>query len=188
MRRRWLAIAVFLPIAVSTLAQQSGRKCVIAVSVDSTDGRIQERILDLREEAARAVEQSAKNVCATIVSGFHSTPVEQARQKSADYLLAINLALLAQVAVPPHGGLGTGVPRGRVPTTRCEDLFGQAFAFSYKVTSLTGREIKLEGSHTMQENEYPLVPQSNCLAKFATNAVRECASEAVKKLKSKKKI
>ena len=199
MTRRWFATLVLLPIASTTLAQESDRKCAIAVNVDSTDRRIQQMIPELREEAAKAVEQSAKNVCATIVSGFPSTPAEQGRQKLADYLLTINLALLSQVAVPLKGGLGNGptttadVPKvGGVPSgithARCEDLLGQAFAFSYKVTSLTGKRIKLEGSHTVQENEYPLGPRSNCLAKFSTNAVRDCASEAVKGLKSKKKI
>ena len=198
MTRRWFAILVLLPIGSATLAQESDRKCAIAVNVDSTHSRIQQMIPELREEAAKAVEQSAKNVCAAIVSGFPSTPAEQARQKSADYLLTINLALLSQVTVPPKGGLGSGptttadVPKGRVPTgithARCDDLLGQTFAFSYKVISLTGQKIKLEGSHTMQENEYPLGPQLDCLAKFSTHAVRECATEAVKKLKSKKKI
>jgi hypothetical protein len=198
MTRRWFAILVLLPIASTTLAQESDRKCAIAVNVDSTHWRIQQMIPELREEAAQAVEQSAKNVCATIVSGFPSNPAEQGRQESADYLLTINLALLPQVKVPPNGGLGSGpattadVPVGRAPTgithARCEDLLGQVFSFSYKVTSLTGQKIKLEGSHTVQETEYPLGPQSNCLAKFSTNAVREGASEAMKKLKSKKKI
>jgi hypothetical protein len=195
---RWFATLALLPIAVTTVAQESDRKCAIAVNVISTDWRIQNMLPGLREEAAQAVEQSAKDVCATIVSGYPSTPVEQARQKSADYLLTISLALLSQ-APPSQGELGHGpptttadVPTGRVPTglahSRCEDLLDQAFAFSYKVTSLKGEKIKLEGSHIIGENEYPLNRELNCLSKFSTKAVRDCASEAVKKLKSKKKI
>jgi len=197
MTRRWFATLVLLPIASVTLAQENDRKCAIAVNVGSTDSRIEQMIPELREEAAKAVEQSAKNVCATIVSGFPSNPVEQARQKSADYLLTIKLTLLSQMVLPPNGGLNgpantAAAPVGRVPTgiayARCDDLLGQAFAFSYKVTSLTGKKINLEGSHTMQGTEYPLGPQPYCLAKFSINAVRNCASEAVKKLKSKKRI
>jgi hypothetical protein len=195
---RWFATLVLLPIAVTTSAQESDRKCVIAVNVVSTDWRIQDMIPELREEAAKAVEQSAKDVCATIVSGYPSTPVEQARQKSADYLLTINLALLSHFP-PSQGELGHGppiatadVPKGKVPTglahSRCEDLLDQAFEFSYEVTSLKGEKIKVEGSHTIGENEYPLKPELNCLGDFSTKAVRRCASEAVKKLKSKKKI
>jgi len=81
----------------------------------------------------------------------------------------------------------TGVPTG-LAHSRCEDLLDQAFEFSYEVTSLKGEKIKVEGSHTIGENEYPLKPELNCLGDFSTKAVRRCASEAVKKLKSKKKI
>jgi hypothetical protein len=195
---RWFAALVLLPIAVTTVAQESDRKCAIAVNVVSTDWRIQNMLPELREEAAKAVEQSAKDVCASVVSGYPSTPVEQARQKSADYLLTINLALLSQ-APPSEGELGhsipattADVPKPRIPTglthSRCEDLLDQAFAFSYKVTPLKGEKIKVEGSHTIGENEYPLNRELNCLGRFSTKAVSDCASEAVKKLKSKKKI
>jgi hypothetical protein len=195
---RWFATLVLLPIAVTTFAQENDRKCAIAVNVVSTDWRIQNMLPSLREEAAQAVEQSAKDVCATIVGGYPSSPVEQAHQKSADYLLTIDLALLSQ-APPSEGQLGhsipattADVPPNRIPTgltySRCEDLLDQAFAFSYKVTSLTGEKIKVEGSHTIGENEYPLNRELNCLGKFSTKAVRNSASEAVKKLKSKKKI
>jgi hypothetical protein len=40
----------------------------------------------------------------------------------------------------------------------------------------------------MRENEYPMGPQYDCLAKFSTEAVRECGSDAVKGLKSKKRL
>lgn len=121
-----------------------------------------------------------------------------ARLRPADYLLTINLALLSQ-APPSQGQLGHGpptttadAPNGGVPTglahSRCGDLLDQAFAFSYKVTSLKGEKIKVESSPTIGENEYPLNRELNCLGRFSTQAVRECASEAVKKLKSKKKI
>jgi hypothetical protein len=186
-------------IAATALAQGSDKEYLIAVNVDSTDERIQQMIAELCEEAAKAVEQSAKNVHAIVVIDFPSTAAEQARQKSADYLLTINLALLSQVAVPSKGGPGNGPPTtadvpviGGVPSgiahSRCDDLLGKVFAFSYKVTSVASEKIKLHGSHTMQENEYPLGPQINCLAKFSTQAVRESASDAVKGLKSKKRI
>jgi hypothetical protein len=199
MTRRWLAAFALSFVAAAALAQGGDRKYVIAVNVDSTDGRIQQMIPELSEEAVQAVQQSAKNVQASIVIGAPSTAAEQARQKSADYLLTINLSLLSQVAVPLKGGPGNGpattadgrviggVPSG-IAHSRCEDLLDEAFAFSYKVSSVAGEKIKLQGSHTMRENEYPLGPQLNCLAKFSTQAVRECASDAVKGLKSKKKI
>jgi hypothetical protein len=205
MTRQWFA-AILLGIAVSALAQENDRKYVIAISVDSTDSRIQQMMPELREEAAKAVEQAAENVHASVVIGSPSNPAEEARQKSADYLLTITLALLSQVDVPSKGDLGSGpvttadVPVSRVPGgvhsstptglahSHCWDLDNEAFAFLYKVTSLSGKKIKLQSSHTMRENEYPLGPQENCLAQFSTQAVRNSASDAVKGLKSKKRI
>jgi hypothetical protein len=199
MRSRWLAAFALWFAAAAAPGQGGDRTYVIAVNVDSTDWRIQQMIPELREEAAKAVEQSAKNVQASVVIGSPSTAAEQARQKSADYLLTINLSLLSQLAVPPKGGVGSGpattadvpiiggVPSG-IAHSRCEDLMNEAFAFSYKVSSVAGEKIKLQGSHTMRESEYPQGPQLNCLAKFSTQAVRECASDAVKGLKSKKRI
>ena len=195
---RWSAAFALLFIAGAVLAQESDREHVIAVSVDSTDPRIQRLIPELREEAATAVERSAKNVRASIVIGSPLDAAEQARQKSADYLIAIDLSLLSQVG-NSRGSLGRGpattadVPAiGGVPSgiahSRCEDLVNEAFAFSYKVTSLAGEKIKVHGSHTMQESEYPLGPEYNCLGKFSTQAVRVSASDAVKGLKSKKKL
>ncbi len=199
MTRRWFTAFALFFIAAAALAQEGEKKYVVAVNVDSTDWRIQQMMPELREEAAKAVEQSAKNVHASIVIGSPSTAAEQARQESADYLLTIKLSLLSQVAVPSKGGLGNGpattadvrviggVPSG-IAHSRCEDLLNEAFAFSYEVTTAAGENTKLHGSHTMRENEYPLGPQLNCLAKFSTQAVCECASDAVKGLKSKKRI
>jgi hypothetical protein len=195
---RWFAAFVLLFIPAAALAQESDSQHVIAVNVDSTDWRIQQMMPELREEAAKAIEQSARNVRASIVIGSPLDAAEQSRQKAADYLLTINLSLLSQVG-NSKGGLGRGpattadvpviggVPSG-IAHSRCEDLVNEAFAFSYKVTSLAGQKLKLQSSHTMQENEYPLGPESNCLAKFSTQAVRECASDAVKGLKSKKRL
>ncbi len=197
MTRQWF-VALLLSIAVSAFAQENDRKYVIAVSVDSTDSRIQRMMPELREEAAKAVEHAAGNVHANIVIDPSSSPIEQAREKSADYLLTINLALLSQVAAPSNGELGKGplttadVPVGGYPTglahSHCWDLVNEAFAFSYKVTALSGKKIKLQSSHTMRENEYPIGPQENCLAQFSSQAVRNSASDAVKGLKSKKRI
>jgi hypothetical protein len=198
MKARWFAACALLFIPAAALfAQQSDRQHVIAVSVDSTDSRIQQMIPELREKAAFAIEQSAKNVSATIVMGSPLDVAEQARQKSADYLITIDLSLLSQVG--SRGGIGRGpantadVPMiGGVPSglahSRCQDLINEAFEFSYKVTSLAGEKIKVQGSHTMQESEYPLGPEYNCLGKFSTQAVRVSAADAVKGLKSKKKI
>src|ERR1700733_5604806 len=178
---RWFSAFALSFIAATALAQGSDKEYVIAVNVDSTDSRIQQMMPELGEEAAKAVEQSAKNVHASIVIGAPSTAAEQARQKSADYLLTINLSLLSQVALPSKGGPGNGptttadvpviggVPSG-IAHSRCEDLVNEAFAFSYKVSAVTGQTIKLQGSHTVRENEYPLEPQLICLAKFSTKA------------------
>ena len=186
-------------VASAVFAQQSDSERIIAVNVDSTDLRIQRVLPELRQEAANVVEQSAKNVRAIIVSGSPSVAAEEARQNSADYLLRIDLSLLTQATIGQKGDLGQGPPTtadvpvvGGVPSgiahSRCEDLVNEAFAFSYKITSMTGEKIKLQSSHTMREDEYPLGPQLNCLAKFSTRAVRECASDAVKRLRSKKKV
>jgi len=185
-------------IAAAALAQQSDGEHVIAVNVDSTDSRIQQMLPELREKAANVIEQSAKNVHASIVIGSPLDAEEQARQKSADYLLTIHLSLLSQMALPSGGGPGNGpattadVPIDRVPLgshhSRCDDLLNEAFAFSYNVTAVAGEKVKLHGSHTIQENEYPLGPQLNWLDKFATQAVQGSASDAVKGLKSKKKL
>lgn len=193
---RWFAFAVFLGPAV-VLAQESDRPHVIAVSVESTDPRIQQMVPSLREKAAFAVEQSAKNVRASIVIGSPLDAAEQARQQSAEYLITIDLSLLSQVGSKTGLGRGPvstadvpsigGVPSG-IAHSRCQDLVNEAFTFSYKVTSLTGEKIKVQGSHTMQESEYPLGPEFDCLGKFSTKAVRVSASDAVKGLKSKKKL
>lgn len=199
MRPHSFAAFALLVTTVAAFGQGGDKEYIIAVSVDSTDIRIQQIMPELRDEAAKTIEQAAKNVHAIVLVGSSSTPTEQARQNSANYLLTINLSLLSQVAFPSRGGLGNGptttadVPTiGGVPSgiahSRCEDLLNKAFAFSYKITSLSREKIKLQGSHTMAETEYPLGPEANCLAKFSTRAVRVCASDAVKGLKSKKRI
>lgn len=197
MKVRWFAVFTLFLFPAALFAQQSDREHVIAVSVDSTDSRVQPMIPELREQAAIAVEQSAKNVSASIVIGSPLDAAEQARQKSADYLITIDLSLLSQVG--SAGGVGRGPARtadvpmiGEVPSglahSRCQDLINEAFAYSYKVTSLAGEKIKVRGSHTMQESEYPLGPEYNCLSRFSKQAVRVSAADAVKGLKSKKKI
>jgi hypothetical protein len=140
MTRCWFGAFALLFIPAAALAQESDSKHVIAVNVDSTDWRIQQLMPELRDEAARAIEQSAKNVRASIVLGSSLDPEEQARQKSADYLLTINLSLLSQVGNPSKGGLGNGpattadvpviggVPSG-VAHSRCEDLLNEASRF-----------------------------------------------------------
>jgi hypothetical protein len=73
MTGRWFAAFALSFIAAIAHAQGSDKEYVIAVNVDSTDWRIQQMMLELGEEAAKAVEQSAKNVHASIVIGAPST-------------------------------------------------------------------------------------------------------------------
>lgn len=152
----------------------------------------------LRDDAAKVVEDSAKHVRAVLVLGSASTPEEEARQNAADYLLTIELFVSPSVHIPLAGGPENGprttadVPSiGGVPSgithSRCADLLG-AFTFSYTVTPVNGRNIKLHDSHTMRESEYPLGPELECLDKLSTRAVRSEASAAVHKLKSKKAL
>lgn len=54
--------------------------------------------------------------------------------------------------------------------------------------SLTGKNITLHDSHIMQREEYPLGPELDCVDKLSTRAVRNYASAAVHKLKSKKML
>jgi len=190
MRRRRFAACVLGFIVAAAFAQESERKQVVAVSVDSRDPRIQ-IMQGLREEAAKVVEQSAKNVRSVIVIGS-SSAVE------ADYLLTIKLSLQPQVSIPskdaPENRPTTtaDVPIGGVPLgiahARCPDLLQESFTFSYTVISLRGKNVNLHYSHTISEAEFPLGPELACLPEMASQAVRVCASAAVKKLKSKKAI
>lgn len=191
---RCLAISIVLACVSTALAQHSSR--IVAVNVDSSDPRIQQMLPKLRDRAAKVVEHSAKTVRAIIVTGSTATPEEEARRNSADYLLTIELSVRPSVQIPPAGPgnvptTTADVPIGRVPLgithSRCADLLG-AFTFSYTVTSLTGKNIKLSDSHTMQEFEYPLGPELECLDKLSTRAVQTEASTAVHKLKSKKAL
>ena len=194
-RRLFATFALLFIAAGAAFPQQSDSK-LIAVNVDATDPRIQQMLPKLHEEAAKVVEESARNVRASIVIGSSSVAAEQARQKSADYLLRIDLSLQSQVAVPSSGGPYNGpattadVRVGQIPYgithSRCPDLLQGAFTFSYTVISLTGKNIELHDSHTMREIEYPLGPQLECLTRISTQAVRVGASAVVKKLKSKK--
>jgi hypothetical protein len=194
----WLALMLLAP-ALSASAQLNDKKYVVAVHVDSTNWQIQQMLPELRDEAVKVVEHSADDVRAAIVLGSPVSPGEQARQKEADYLLTIDLSLASQVVVAPGGRVGEGPPTtanvpvyGGAPTglnhSHCEDLLGQAFSYSYKVTDLSGKKLKIGSFHTMQEFEYPLDPISNCLPRFSLQAVRISAADAVRGLKSKKKI
>ena len=196
---RHVAVVIVLSL-VSTIAstQQNDTSRIIAVNVASSDPRIQQMLPGLRDQAAKVVEESAKNVRAVVVLGVTATPEEEARQNSADYLLTIELNVRPSVRIPVAGGPENGpsttadVPRiGGVPSgithSRCPDLLGE-FTFSYSVISVNGKHIKLHDSHTLRESEYPLGPQFECLEKLSTRAVGIDASAAVHKLKSKKAL
>ena len=195
MKRRSFAVLIFsLLIGAGAVAQQGGRKYVIAVAVDSTDARIRPMLPKLREEAASVVERSAENVRASIVTGIAATASEQARDQSADYLLTIEVAARPNISVPVIGGTrnaptdtaGGAAPTGLPHPARAEALGN--FVLSYTVVSLTGNNVKLHDTRTIQEMEYPLGPQFDWLTKIATQAVRDGAAAAIKKLKSKKGI
>lgn len=188
MARRRITTFMFLLLASGAVAQQSGSQYVIAVNVDSTDPRIQQILPALRKEAANVVERSAKNVRASIVTGPAATAAEQGREKSADYLLTIEVAPRPYVSVPVIGGTRNAPT---MPTELPNPARAEAqgnFILSYTVVSLTGKNIKLHDTRTIQEVEYPLGPQFDWLSKITTQAVRDGAAAAMKKLKSKKGI
>jgi len=188
-------IFVVLSPLSTAFAQTTDNRQVIAVNVDSSEPRIQQMLPRLRDQAVKVVEDSAKNVQAIPIIGSAATPEEEARRISADYLLTINLTIAHSVESPSWAAPGTGptttadVPTGRVPYgiahSRCADLLGD-FTYSYTLLSLTGKLIKLHDSHTLRESEYPLGPDLECLDKLSTRAVRNDASSAIHKLKSKK--
>lgn len=201
-RRSFVVPIVVLLLGAGAVAQQGGGKYVIAVAVDSTDARIRPMLPRLREEAASVVERSAQNVRASIVTGKASTAAEQARGQSADYLITIEVAARPYVSVPVIGGTrnppadtsevpiaGRGsnqIPTG-VPHSSRAEAQGN-FVLSYTVVSLTGKSVMLHDTRTIQEVEYPLGPEFDWLTKIATQAVRDGAAAAIKKLKSKKGI
>jgi hypothetical protein len=197
--RLMLYFAALFILTASLLAsgQEIPRGRIIAVNVDSPDPRIQQMLPKLRDRAIKVVEEKAKNVRTVVILGSAATPEAEARENSADYLLTIELSLAQSVRVPMGGVPGEApsrtvdVPSGRVPTgiahSRCVDLLG-IFTFSYKVLSLSGKNINFHDSHTMQEFEYPMGPDWECLEKLTTRAVESDASAAVHKLKSKKAL
>ena len=194
-----LCFANLLIVTVSLLGfgQENIRGKIIAVNVDSSDPRIQQMLPKLRDQAVKVVEKSAKNVRAVVMLGSAATPEAEARENSADFLLTIELSLAQSVRVPMGSIPGNApsrtpdVPLGQAPTgiahSRCVDLLG-TFTFSYRVLSLSGNEFSFHDSHTMNEFEYPLGPEWECLEKLTTRAVDSDASAAVHKLKSKKAL
>jgi hypothetical protein len=151
----------------------------------------------LRDRAVKVVEESAKNVRAVVMLGSAATPEAEAHKNSADYLLTIELSLAQRIPIsigrsPENAPSRTvDVPVGQVPTgiahSRCVDLLG-TFTFSYRVISLSGKNISLHDSHIMRNSEYPIGPEWECLEKLTTRAVESDASAAVHKLKSKKAL
>jgi hypothetical protein len=202
--RSFAVLILVLLLGAGAVAQQGGKKYVIAVAVDSTDARIRQILPKLREEAASVVERSAQNVRASIVTGTAATASEQARYQSADYLLTIEVAARPYISVPVIGGTrnppsdtshvpvaGRGQTSNQIPTGVHHPARAEAqgnFVLSYTVVSLAGKNVKLHDTRTIQEVEYPLGPEFDWLSKIATQAVRDGAAAAIKKLKSKKGI
>lgn len=191
------SFANLLILMVSLLAagQESSPGRIIAVKVDSSDPRIQQMLPKLRDRAVKVVEESARNVRAVVMLGSAATPEAEARENSADYLLTIDLSLAQSMRIPIGGSPENApsrtvdVPLGRVPTgiahSRCVDLLG-TLTYSYRVVSLSSKNINFHGSHTMHDSEYPLGPEWECLEKLTTRAVDTDVSAAVHKLRSKK--
>jgi hypothetical protein len=196
-RSRCFANLMILSVCLLAAGQENTRERIIAVNVDSSDPRIQQMLPRLRDRAVKVVEESAKNVRAIVMLGSAATPEAEARRNSADYLLTIELSLAQSVRVPLGGIPGNTPSRtvdvspGQVPTgiahSRCVDLLG-TFTFSYRVLSLSGKNVSFHDSHTMRDFEYPLGPEWECLEKLTTRAVDSDASVAVHKLKSKKAL
>ena len=192
-RATFVAMALLLSIEVA--AQNEGSSKVIAVAVKSNDPRLQMMMPKLRNEASEVVEKSAKNARVITLSGSGASAVEQARQQSADYLLEIEITPRPSGSVPIMGRRGNdptnteqtpqyGAPTGLPHPERAEAE--GAIRLDWTVRSLTGKELKLHDSRTVQEQEYPLGPQLDWLAKIASRSVRDAAAAAVNKLKSKK--
>jgi hypothetical protein len=188
---------MILSACLVAAGQENTRERIIAVSVDSSDPRIQQMLPKLRDRAVRTVERSAKNVRAVVMLGSAATTEAEARRNSADYLLTIDLSLGPSVRIPLSGipvnapSRTVDVAPGQVPTgivhSRCVDLLG-TFTFSYQVLPVSGKNVSFHDSHTMQEFEYPLGPEWECLEKLTTRAVDSDASAAIHKLKSKKAL
>jgi hypothetical protein len=167
---RYLANLLILMVSIPLLTSGQGntRVWIIAVNVDSSDPRIQQMLPKLRDRAVKVVEESAKNVRAVVMLGSAATPEAEARKNSADYLLTIELALTQRIPIsigssPENAPSRTvDVPVGQVPTgithSRCVDLLG-TFTFSYRVISLSGKNISFHDSHIMRDSEYPLGPE-----------------------------
>jgi hypothetical protein len=194
---RCFANMLILTVSLLASGQENSRGRIIAVNVDSSDPRIQQMLPKLRDRAVKVVEESARNVRAIVMLGSAATPVAEAHENSADYLLTIELSLAQSVRIPIGSTLENAptrtvdVPLGGVPTgiahSRCVDLLG-TLTFSYSVVSLSGKNIKIHDSHTMHDSEYPLGPEWECLQKLTTRAVESDAAAAVNKLKKKKAL
>ncbi len=70
---RYPVVFVVLSLFSTALAQQSKGSRVIAVNVASSDPRIQSMLPRLRDQAAKAVEDSAKKCSSGSRSGFRSS-------------------------------------------------------------------------------------------------------------------
>src|SRR5215471_8473261 len=108
MFRRLATFIVLSLVSTIALTQQNDISRVIAVNVASSDPRIQQMLPRLRDQAAKVVAESAKNVRAVVVLGVTATPEEEARQNSADYLLTIELSVRPSVRIPVGGGPENG--------------------------------------------------------------------------------
>jgi hypothetical protein len=180
------AIAAFgvLILAGGAAAQQQAvpkAAPIIGVAVESSDGRLQNWAPQLREQAARVVEKSAKNA-RVIILGVTGRDVADAAQKNGvDYLITIELSPRPYVQAS-FGGPGiqdpevTGHPRANAQGT----IF-----LAWTVQALNGKPFKLHDSRMVQAQEYPLEPNFDWLRVIASRSVRDAAAAATGKLKKK---
>jgi hypothetical protein len=184
MRVRCTFLAALLAALTTSAYAQEARKYTIAVAVDSTDPRVQAWGPELRAQAAGVVEKTAHNVHAIVVTGSTSEAREQARNNSADYLLRLELSPHSSASVG-FGGPGIqdpdiiGRPRARIQG---------AIFLAWTIESVTGPKLKLHDSRIVKPYEYPLGPSSDWLRDIASRSIRDGATAAMGKLKSKKAI
>ncbi len=178
--RRCTVLLLCLALAVGASAQQ--RTYVIAVAIDSRDGRIQQWLPELRNAAADTIQRAARNARAVIVTGEPAEAAERARRNAADYLLEIEISPRSAVSV------GAGAPPSTYP-----DIVGTpranaqgAIFLAWTLEPMNGKRLRLHDSRYVQPSEYPLGPKFDWLYGIASRSVRDAAAAAVGKLKAKK--
>jgi hypothetical protein len=179
-----IATVGVLILAGSAGAQaQTERKAapIIGVAIESSDGRVKNWAPELRAQAARVVEQSAKNA-RVIILGVTGRDIADAAQKNGvDYLMTI------EISPRPYGELSIGGPGILDPEVSGHpraNAQGTIF-LSWTVQALNGKPFKLHDSRMVQAQEYPLDPNFDWLHVIASRSVRDAAAAATGKLKKK---